>query len=237
MSPRPWFACLLSSVAVLGAAPCAAVTVDGSLDVVSDYRFRGVSLSDRQPVAEGTVDLQAGSWFAGAEVITASRARSPYQMTRANAELDVSTGWTRAVGLLTPAAGVIVYLRPGGGEPAIAEGFASLAGALGPATVTAGANYAPAQAAARGGNLYLFTKASVAIPATPLTLHAAVGRERGALDGGATKVDYAGGIEARVVRFITLGVDYIGNDLPTAGPGRVVRNRENGFVVRAGVRF
>lgn len=217
--------------------PAAAVTVDATAEVVSDYRFRGVSLSDRQPVVEGSVAGLAGPWFAGVEVISASRVRSPYRPSRIDAEVDVSAGWSRSFGLLTPTAGVIAYLRPGGGEAANGEVFASLAGALGPATVTAGANYAPDQAAAHGGNLYLYTRAAVGIPATPLTLRASVGRERGALAGGATKVDYATGVEARVLRVVTLGVDYVGNDRPTVGPGRVERNRENGVVVRAGVRF
>ncbi len=219
------------------AGPVAAVTLDASADVVSDYRFRGVSLSDRQPVVEGSVEGLAGPWFAGVEAISASRTRSPYRPSAIDAEVDVSAGWSRSVGLLTPAAGVIAYLRPGGGEAANGEVFASLAGALGPATLTVGGNYAPGQAAAHGGNLYLFTRAAAGIPGTPLTLRAAVGREAGAFAGGRTKLDYRGGVEARVARVITLGLDYVGNDLPTTGPGRVERNREDGFVVRAGVRF
>ena len=215
----------------------AAVTLDASADVVSDYRFRGVSLSDRQPVVEGSVDAGLGAWFAGVEVISASRVRSPYRPTRADAEVDVSAGWSHSFGLLTPAAGVIAYLHPGGGEAVNGEVFASLAGALGPATLTAGANYAPPEAAAHGGNLYLFTRAAAGIPGTPLTLHTSVGRERGAFAGDAVKTDWSAGVEVRVLRVVALGVDYVGNDRPTVGPGRVERNRENGFVVRAGVRF
>ncbi len=232
-------ACL---IALARAAPAAAASFDASAEVVSDYRFRGISLSDRHPAAEASVGASLGDGFLGVEAISASRVRSPYRLSRQDAEVDLSAGWSHTFGLLTPTAGVIAYLRPGGGEAANGELFATLAGALGPATLTVGGNYAPGQAVAHGGNLYLFTKASAGIPGTPLTLHASVGRERGALAGGglaagATKIDYAGGVEARVVRIVTLGLDYVGNDLPTTGPGRLQRNRANGIVVRAGVRF
>lgn len=223
-------------VAASVATRAAAATFDLSAYAMSDYRYRGISLSDRQPVVDGSVAASTGSWFAGVEALSASRLRTPDRPTRRSAEIDVSAGWSRAIGVVTPTAGAIVYTYPGGG-PAIGEGFATLAGALGPATLTVGANYAPDQTAARGGNLYLFTRAAAGLPGTPLTLHASVGRERGALAGGATKIDYAGGVEARVLRVVTLGVDYVGNDRATTGPGRLARNREDGFVLRAGVRF
>ena len=147
----------------------------------------------------------------------------------------MSAGWSRSLGLLTPSAGAIAYLRPGGGA-ASGELFAALAGALGPATLTVGANVAPGQGAAPGGNLYLFTRAAAGVPGTPLTLRASVGRERGGFVGGGTKIDYSGGVAARLFRVVTLGLDYVGNDRPSV-PGRLGRNRSDGVVVRAGVRF
>ncbi len=233
---------LIAAALIAATAPVAAADLSGSAEVVSDYRFRGLSLSDRQPVAEGSIELTTGPWFAGAEALSASRVRSPYRPTRIDAEVDVSAGWSRSFGLLTPTAGAIAYLHPGGGEPAIGELFASVAGALGPATLTVGGNYAIAQVAARGGNLYLFAHAAAGIPRTPLTVRATVGRERGALTGGAigvgtTKLDYSVGVEARVLRIVTLGLEYIANDLPTVGPGRLQANRANGIVLRARVSF
>ena len=217
--------------------PLGAVTLDATAAIVSDYRFRGVSLSDRQPVLDATAEATLGPWFVGGEVVSGTRIREADRLSRRNAEIDVSAGWSRTFGLLTPSAGAVAYLHPGGGEAANGEVFASLAGALGPATLTAAANYAPDQTAARGGNLYLSLRAAAAVPTTPLTLRASVGRERGAFAGGATKVDYAGGVEATVLRRVTLGLSYVGNDLPTHGPGRLARNREDGIVARAAVRF
>ncbi|MBV8971761.1 MAG: hypothetical protein JO290_05670 [Sphingomonadaceae bacterium] len=227
-------------VAIGAAAPVAAAEVSVAGDVLSDYRFRGVSLSDRQPVADGTLSGQAGPWFAGVEAISSSRGR--YAVETRSAEVDLSAGWSRSFGLLTPSVGAIGYLHPGG-EAANGEVFASLAGALGPATLTLAANYAPDQGAAPGGNLYLQARAAAAIPTTPLTLRAAVGREAGAFAGfrasgtGGVKTDWRAGVEARVLRVVVLGLDYVGNDLPRIAPGRLQKNREDGVVARVGVRF
>lgn len=229
-----WWRCIAASVAALMVSPASAVTLDGAAELLSDYRFRGVSLSDRQPVVDASLEAAQGSWFAGVEAISASRFRSPDRIARQDAESDVSGGWSRAIGLLTPAVGAIAYVHPGG-QAALGEGFASLAGAIGPATLTIGANYAPAQAAAHGGNLYTFVRATSGIPSTPLTLRLAAGREAGALAGGRVKLDWSGGVEVQVAKVVTLGLAYVGNDLPRVGP--FARNRANGVVVRAGVRF
>lgn len=233
--------CALAAIGLAaGVASClatgAAAGVTGAAAVVSDYRFRGVSLSDRQPVIEASVEASTGAWFAGIEAISASHRRGRTHAGR-TAEVDVAAGWTRSFGLVTPTLGVIAFVRPGSAVPANGEIFATLAGAIGPATLTVGGNYAPPQADARGGNLYLFTKAAVGVPATPLTVHAGIGREAGGFAGGQAKVDWSGGVEARVLHFVTLGIDYLGNDQPRGPIGAVRRRQNGGVVVRAGVRF
>lgn len=194
------------------ATPAAAVEIDGSAALMTDYRSRGVSLSDRQPVADVSVQASASGWFAGAEAVSTSRPRDLRRDRGTDAEVDLSAGYSRSLGLLTPTAGAIayVYLRHG---PTQVEVFASLAGSLGPATVTLGANYAPAQAGVAGGNLYTYAKASIGIPLTPVTVKAQVGREAGAFDLGRTKIDYSAGVDARF-GIATIGAKYVGNDVP-----------------------
>lgn len=225
------------SALVLVALPATAVEVDYTGEVLSDYRFRGISISDRKPILDASVEASSGSWFAGIEAISAARVRSPSRAPRRNAEIDLSAGWSRSLGLLKPSVGAIAYLHPGGGEAVNGEVFASLAGALGPATLTIGANYAPDQNEARGGNFYIFTHSAVSVPGTPLTVRARIGREAGAFAGGQPKLDWLGGVEARVFRVVTVGLDYVGNDLPPASSGRTRRNRDDGVVTRAGVHF
>jgi len=195
------------------AGPATAAAIDASATVASDYRSRGVSLSDRQPVAGATVALTAAAgWFAGAEAVSNARPRNLRLARGRDAEVDLTAGWSKTIGLLTPSAGVIAYLYPSHG-PAEVEAFGSVAGALGPATVTLGLNYAPDQAGARGGNLYTYARAAFGIPLTPATITASVGREAGAFDLGLTKVDYRIGVEAKVWK-LTVGARYVGNDVP-----------------------
>jgi uncharacterized protein (TIGR02001 family) len=227
------FAALLTAVT---AVPAAAVDFEGSAEVVTDYRFRGISLSNREPVVEASVEASVSSYFVAVEAISSSRDRGLLQPGH-NAEIDLSAGWTHTYGLLTPTAGAIAFFEPGSSAPVNGELFATLAGELGPATLTVGANYAPSQQDAHGGNLYLFAKAEVGIPLTPLTVHASVGREAGGFDGGRIKTDFLGGVEARVFHFVVLGVDYVGNDLPHLPIPALQRRRDDGIVARAGVRF
>lgn len=199
-------------VAIAATGRAKAVEIDASAALLTDYRSRGVSLSDRQPVADTSVQAGLAGWFAGAEAVSTSRPRDLRRDRGTDAEVDLSAGYSHAIGLLTPSAGVIAYIYPRQG-PAEAEVFGSLAGSLGPATVTLGANYAPDQAGVAGGNLYTYAKAAVGIPLTPVTIKASVGREKGAFDLGRTKIDYSAGADYRR-GIITVGMKYVGNDVP-----------------------
>lgn len=212
LPPRNTARTIVALVAFGG--PAAAAEVDASATLVSDYRFRGVSLSGADPAAEAslTATTTAG-WFAGVEGVATARSRDLRRPTGRTAEIDTSAGWSRSLGLLTPSAGVIGYLYAGAGNPSAVELFGSVAGALGPATVTLGANYAPDQAGAAGSNLYTFVRAAVGVPATPVTVTASVGREAGRFALGRTKLDYGAGVEIRVSK-LTLSARYVGNDLP-----------------------
>lgn len=190
-----------------------AAEIDGSAYLASDYRSRGVSLSDRQAVIGGSLQASVAGWFAGAEAVSAARPRDLRTDRGTDAEVDLSAGYSRSIGLLTPSAGVIAYVYPRRG-PTEVEVFGALAGSLGPATVTVGANYAPDQAGVAGGNLYTYARASVGVPLTPVTVKAQVGREAGAFDLGRTKVDYSAGVDVRLW-LVTLGVRYVGNDVPS----------------------
>ncbi|QYE34692.1 TorF family putative porin [Polymorphobacter sp. PAMC 29334] len=199
-------------VATGAASRAQAVEFDASAALLTDYRSRGVSLSDRQPVADASVQASLAGWFAGAEAVSTARPRDLRQDRGTDAEVDLSAGYSRQVGLFTPSAGVIAYIYPRHG-PTEAEVFGSVAGSLGPATVTLGANYAPDQAGVSGGNLYTYAKAAVGIPLTPVTIKASVGREKGAFDLGRTKIDYSAGVDYRI-SIVTIGVKYVGNDVP-----------------------
>jgi len=215
----------------------AAATFDLAASLTSDNRFRGASISNRRPAFEATASASTtAGWFGALSVASLGEARALGPAGGRTPEIDVSAGWSRSVGVLTPAVGVIGYTYPGGHGGDHAEGFASLTGALGPATVVAGVNYAPAQGLLRRDNVYVYLSPSIEVPGRPLTLRVSVGREAGALQGGThAKLDYGASVEARVARRVTVSVKWSGNNLGAAAFDR--RMARGGLAVGVGVGF
>jgi uncharacterized protein (TIGR02001 family) len=192
------------------------ISVTGT--IVSDYRFRGVSQSDRDPALQGSVDISYEGFYAGVWVSSIAR----YADT--NVEADVYAGYAGESGPIAYEVGAIAYLYPGGdGSGNVYEGTASLAYNIGPATARLRANYAPDQENLAGDNFYLSADARFNVPTTPFTLFAQVGRERGSFYG--RKWDWSFGVE--ITRGpVTASVGYFDTDLDgvASGLGRNVRS-------------
>lgn len=202
------------------------ISVTGT--IVSDYRFRGVSLSDRDPAAQGSIDVTIGGFYAGIWVSSIAR------FADTNIEADVYAGYAGEAGPIEYEIGAIAYLYPGGdGTGNVYEATGSLAYNIGPASARIRANYAPDQENLAGDNLYLSAEGRFSIPATPVTLFAQVGRERGSFYG--RKWDWSFGVEATHGPF-TASLGYFDTDLDgvTSGLGRNVRG---GVVASASVEF
>jgi uncharacterized protein (TIGR02001 family) len=206
----------------------------GGLDVtatvtgVSDYRFRGVSASGRDPALQGSVDLTWHGFYVGAWASSIARTADTH------AELDLYAGYTGNAGPLEYDFGVIAYLYPGGdGTGNVYEGKASVSYTFGPATGKLTANYAPDQENLDGDNLYLNGELRVGIPTTPFTAFANLGRERGSFYG--RKWDWAFGVEFTRGPF-TASVAYVDTNLNSA-TNALGRNIRAGIVATAGVEF
>jgi uncharacterized protein (TIGR02001 family) len=113
-------ACLLSSVAESGIAQ-----LTGSVSVVSDYRYRGVSLSDNEPAAQFAVTYDhATGWYAGAFVSTV---KSPAYDTRGVQAISFAGyAWRMPSGLSLDAGAdySIVTAAPRYDYPEVYAGFA-----------------------------------------------------------------------------------------------------------------
>lgn len=224
-----------------GPAPVSPITVSGSAGIVSDYRFRGVSQSDRQLAVQGGITVShSGGPYAG---VWASNLAGWGTFGGANMELDLLAGYKAALSdNATLDVGLTWYMYPGGAAKTdFAEPFAKLTGTTGPATLTAGIAYAPRQQAlgrwyrsgaeaAAGGytnpgakddNLYLWGDAALAIAGTPLTAKAHIGHSRGqdGLGPNATAVsptgaywDWSLGLDTSW-RGLTLGLAYVDTDI------------------------
>lgn len=238
--------------ALLAAAPALAqepaekppLTVSGSAAILTDYRLRGVSQSDREPAVQAAITLSHQSGiYAG---IWASNLAGWGTFGGPNLELDYVAGYKAKLsdnGTLD--VGVTLYTYPGGAsKTTYFEPFAKLSGTTGPLTLLAGVAYAPAQqalgkwyldgAAAAAGtytdagdkedNLYLWGDAAVAIAGTPLTAKAHVGYSDGndGLGPNGTSIaptgrywDWSLGVDT-TWKNLTLGVSYVDTDISRA---------------------
>ncbi|TRW13989.1 TorF family putative porin [Glacieibacterium frigidum] len=227
------------------AAPAEAtppVTFTGTAAFVTDYRFRGVSLSDRDIAGQASITatssfgLFASIWGSTIEPVGAYIDKSGNFNNGSEQEIDLTLGFSKAIGNFTPSFGVIGYIYPGGKNVAYYEPFVSVAGTLGPVGVTVGLNYAPDQENTFEDNTYVYGLVTFGIPDSPITLKGSVGYEDGAFDyGSGGKFDYMVGVDAKY-KFLTLGVQYIGNDLDNSSFA-LRRNRKDGVVVSLTAAF
>lgn len=215
-----------------------AFTASGSVALVSDYRFRGVSQSDKGFAIQGGITgshksgLYAGFW--------SSNLAGWGTFGGPNLELDLFGGYKLPLGSGTLDVGLTWYMYPGGADTTdFAEPYVKLSGAAGPVALLAGVAYAPAQEAlgnwqalpsSRAGdkedNLYLWGDAAYAIKDTPLTLKAHIGYSDGnpGLGPNGTSVaptgsyfDWLIGADLALGPVI-LGVAYVDTDISTSSP-------------------
>ena len=222
-------------------APDPAITVAGSVAIASDYRFRGVSQSDREMAVQGGITIAhrsgfyVGTW--------ASNLAGWGTFGGANMELDLIGGYKATLAdHATLDVGLTWYVYPGGADKTdFAEPYAKLTGTRGPATLTAGVAYAPRQQAigkwydggasaqagrydhpgAKDDNLYLWGDGALAIAGTPFTAKAHVGHGWGqdGLGPNATAVtptgsywDWSLGADA-TYRNLTFNLSWVDTDI------------------------
>ena len=232
---------LLAASPALAQAESSAFTVSGNVALVSDYRFRGVSQTDKEMAIQGGLTvahdsgLYAGTW--------ASNLSGWGTFGGSNMELDIFGGFkTELTSGVSLDAGLNWYMYPGGAdETDFGEIYAKLSGTLGPVTVLGGVAYAPKQqalgrwylsgaSAATGvpdapgdkeDNLYIWGDISSAIPQTPVTLKGHLGYSNGnsGLGPNGTSVaptgkylDWMVGADFAVAP-VTLGIAYVDTNI------------------------
>ncbi|MDE2619742.1 MAG: TorF family putative porin [Sphingomonadales bacterium] len=217
------------------AAPSKPITLSGSVTLASDYRFRGVSQSNKGMAIQGgfTAKHESGV-YAG---VWASNLAGWGTFGGPNTELDVIAGVAVPVGGLTLDAGLTWYNYPGGASrTSFVEPYVKLGAAAGPVNVLAGVAYAPKQIALgnfsatpfsngqKEDNLYLWLDGSTAVPGTPITFKAHAGYSDGnpGLGPNGTSVaptgrywDWSLGADVAVAG-VTLGVSYVDTDISEA---------------------
>ena len=193
--------------ALLAASPGYAqgIDVDASATVTSDYRFRGLSQSDRDPALQASVDLRAvAGIFAGGVASTVDGAL----VGGADAEVDLYAGYARrSLSGVHYSIGAFGYFYPGGEDVNYGEVQGEIGYLIGPADATLFAAYAPEQHDL-GDNLYLGGSLSAGIPLTPLSAKLKAGYEDGTYDG---KWDWEAGV-SYAAGPLTLSASYVDTD-------------------------
>lgn len=243
---------LLSTAAHAQDEASSDLTVSGSVALVSDYRFRGVSQTDRDPAIQGGVTvthksgLYAGVW--GSNLAGWGTFGGP------NLELDLVGGFkTEVADNVTVDVGLTWYMYPGGAANSdFAEPYVKLSGVVGPVSLTAGLAYAPKQASlgrvyrsgaafvagtpfdpgARDDNIYVWGDAALPVGGTPFTVKGHLGYSDGnpGLGPNGTSIaptgrylDWMLGVDTNW-KSLTLGVAYVDTDIGAADRAYLLPN-------------
>jgi uncharacterized protein (TIGR02001 family) len=223
-----------------------AITINGTATVVSDYRFRGISQTDKGPAIQGSITathesgLYASVWGSSVD---------EYIAAGADQEIDLIAGFKKTMGDTTVDVGGIYYYYPGssqvlpGYNSDFLEVYGSLAQAIGPVTAKVAVNYAPSQKALDYGfgkedNLYANLGLSASIPDTGVGLSAGIGRSfsRSFLSGGIKYTDWSVGA-TYATGPITFGVSYVDTNASFINPLSGKDLYKSGFLATFGVSF
>lgn len=160
------------------------LTFSANIALTSEYRFRGVNLSNGNLAVQGGFDVGHSS---GIYVGTWASNLDEDSVGFGSTELDIYGGWGGDLSDAVSAdVGVIYYIYPdapvGAGATDYIEFYGSLSFSIGPASITPGIAYAPSQdSLGNTDNTYLYTDLSFGIPDTPISLNAHVGYTDGFL--------------------------------------------------------
>lgn len=197
------------------------VTVSGGATVVSDYRFRGLSLSNEKVAFQPTVTVSHESGF----YVGTWLSTLPDTPTYGKVEVDLYAGYAADIADGTSVdVGVTYYWYPNGVQAAGPSDYAEIIGklshTLGPVEATATVAYAPDQKSlGSDDNIYLNLGLAAGIPDTPVTLTGSVGYtdgSLGALAPGGNYLDWSLGASFAAGP-ATFSMQYIDTDIKKSG--------------------
>lgn len=182
------------------------ITITGGITGVSDYRFRGVSLSDKDFAIQPTLTVKHESGF-----YVGVWGSNLAENAGDDIEVDLYAGFSGG-DTVTYDIGATYYVYPGVSSFNYVEFTGKLGTTVGPATIGGQLSYVPSQDnTGNNDNIYVATNATIALPDSPISIVGSVGLEDGAFTGGSSKLDWSLGLTANVAGF-TLGASYVDTD-------------------------
>lgn len=226
------------------------LTVSGGATLVTDYRFRGISQSDKNFALQGTISVShelgfyATIWGSSID----DYVTGGFIGGGADQEVDFVVGWSKEFNGTTVDVGVTYYYYPGaekfapGLDTDVIEPYIAVSHTFGPVTGKVMAAYAPKQNSLSIGNgkednLYVALDLSAAIPDTPLSITGHVGHSFGPsyLTIGKEYTDWNIGVSYSY-KALTFGVGYYDTNKSTFSPsGKNISKA--GIVGSIGVAF
>lgn len=203
------------------------IDISGEIGVLSDYRFRGISLSGKDPevTASLTVEhesgLYASAWVSNVDLGTGSAD---------DVEMDFTAGFAKDVGNVSFDVGGVYYVYAGNSGFNYFELYGSVGTKVGPADVKVGVAYAPSQGnIGSQDNTYVYISGELPIGDSPLSLHGTFGYENGAF--GNHKKDWLIGASYDLGSGFTLSADYVdtARSFSSLGDPTVVASLKWGF--------
>ena len=243
----------LALVASAYAAPAAAqdaapepaaspFTINGGATLVSDYRFRGISQTNRKPAVQGSFTVGHASGF---YATVWGSSIDDYVAAGSDQEIDLVAGYKTTLGGTTVDVGATYYLYPGaccGTDTNFIEPYVAVSQTFGVISAKVLAAYAPKQKGLSIGNgsedsFYLAGDLTTTIPNTSFGVAAHLGHSFGPsyLTIGKGYTDWSiGGTYA--IKNLSLGLSYVDTNKSLAGPtGKNLSG--SGVVASIGVAF
>lgn len=231
---RTFLGCCGSLLALAAATPALAdetdpppaITINGTATVVTDYRFRGLSQTDKKFAVQGSLTVSHKS---GLYASVWGSSIDDYVADGSDQEIDLIAGFKKTFGGTTVDVGALYYFYPGSQQIArildagkynsdFIEPYIAVSHTFGPVTAKVTANYAPKQDALDIGfgkedNLYGALDLSGSFSGVGITGHLGHNFTRSFLSVGKKYTDWGVGL-SYTYKAITFGVNYVDTDLP-----------------------
>jgi uncharacterized protein (TIGR02001 family) len=201
--------------------------VSSDVAIVSDYRFRGWSLSDDKPALQVEADVShASGLYAGVFASSIREYGVDADGDGATAEVDLYGGWAFALAGFDFDVGAMAYMYPDASDVNYYVIPVSMTRAFGEVSVTAGYEFTPRQTAlGDDDSAYAWIGATWTPEFMPIAVTGAVGREDGAWapDG---KTDWTMGATYSL-EAVDLGLSYVDSDEAAAGSAVIAEVRSH----------
>lgn len=191
------------------------IDISGEIGLSTDYRFRGLSLSNSNPelTASITVEHESGLYAsAWASNVALADGQADHL------EVDWTAGYSKDIGNMNVDGGVIYYSYLNNSNLNYFEFFGSVGTKVGPGEVRVGAAYAPKQDnIGSTDNTYVYISGDMPLGKGPFSVHGTFGYENGAF--GTHKKDWLLGGSVDLGNGATLSADYVDTARDTTGLG------------------